>query len=169
MRKNLLYLTALAFVGVLTGCAGTYYQTGCPKTMTPGGPLGGKISGDYRPSNNSAMLGSDFYRYNGLAEQAPVYTVNGNDPNMYRTYQGGTALETAEVAMRGGRYGSYAGSAYVGGYGQNARPGINGRRAARQTNPYAGIDPYANNPYAGNTVTRGPRDFLMRNPPNIGP
>ena len=36
-------------------------------------------------------------------------------------------------------------------------------------NPYAGINPEAGNPYAGYTITRGPRDFLMKNPPNIGP
>lgn len=168
MSKKLLYLVPLAIVGILTGCATTYYQNGCPTTNVPGGSLGGKLGGEYQ-SSNAVVLGSDFYRYTGPYDQAPVYTVNGNDPNMYMTYQGGTSLETAEVAMRGNRYGTYAGSAYTGGMGRGARPGISGRRSPRKANPYAGIDPYANNPYAGNTVTRGPRDFLMQNPPNIGP
>ena len=42
-------------------------------------------------------------------------------------------------------------------------------RDTGSANPYQGVDPDVNNPYAGYTVTRGPRDFLMKNPPNIGP
>ena len=67
--------------------------------------------------------------------------------SMYRTYPGGLAPYM--------RYGSIFGF---------VRPGWGGN-----DNPYQGIDPEANNPYAGYTVTRGPRDFLMKNPPNIGP
>ena len=65
----------------------------------------------------------------------------------YRTYPGGFAPYA--------RYGAVFGF---------VRPGYRGGE-----NPYQGIDPEANNPYAGYTVTRGPRDFLMKNPPNIGP
>ncbi len=67
--------------------------------------------------------------------------------SMYRTYPGGLAPYA--------RYGAIFGF---------VRPGLRGN-----DNPYQGIDPEANNPYAGYTVTRGPRDFLMKNPPNIGP
>ena len=42
------------------------------------------------------------------------------------------------------------------------------RRNIGESNPYQGMDPEAGNPYAGYTITRGPRDFLMKNPPNIG-
>ena len=67
--------------------------------------------------------------------------------SMYRTYPGGLAPYTRYEPIFG----------FV-------RPGWGSRE-----NPYQGIDPEANNPYAGYTVTRGPRDFLMKNPPNIGP
>ncbi len=90
--------------------------------------------------------------YVGGGAYAPAVPIFGrytlyDRSSMYRTYPGGLAPYA--------RYGAIFGF---------VRPGYRGGE-----NPYQGIDPEANNPYAGHTVTRGPRDFLMKNPPNIGP
>ncbi|MBR6481526.1 MAG: hypothetical protein IKT12_07460 [Thermoguttaceae bacterium] len=90
--------------------------------------------------------------YVGGGVYAPAVPIFGrytlyDRSSMYRTYPGGLAPYA--------RYGAIFGF---------VRPGYRGGE-----NPYQGIDPEANNPYAGHTVTRGPRDFLMKNPPNIGP
>lgn len=84
--------------------------------------------------------------YNPYSSQ-PLLVPRFASSSRYRTYPGGIAPYA--------RYGRIFGF---------TRPGLIGRN-----NPYQGIDPQAGNPYAGHTVTRGPRDFLMKNPPNIGP
>lgn len=92
-------------------------------------------------------------------------------PDAYTTYQGG--IEFASPVMVSsprpffGRPGLPVLGGGFGGVGPFAA--LRARRAQSQMNPYEGINPYQGNPFEGNTVTRGPRDFLMNNPPNIGP
>ena len=112
-----------------------------PSYECPEPYYGGYIGGGYV---DGGYAGGGIY-----APAAPVFgRYSLYDRNsMYRTYPGGIAPYQ--------RYGAIFGF---------VRPGLRGGE-----NPYQGIDPEANNPYAGYTVTRGPRDFLMKNPPNIGP
>lgn len=180
MSKYLFCGIGLLALGLLTGCATGFYRSSCP---CPQGDLSGKTAPAYQASP-FARVGSPFYNRNISYDRAPIYNVNGVGPDFYSSYYGGSTVYAPEVAMRGARgNGGTAGQVYAGQYGGHygkraaVRPGASipgrsgaaGRRAEREYNPYEGINPYANNPYAGNTVTRGPRDFLMSNPPNIGP
>jgi len=167
MKRNVSwFLAGLVLVGFLSGCATAYYPAESA-AFSANRSLGGKLATEYKPSDELSYLGSNFYQNRGSYTTAPVYTVNQTDPNVSQTYYHGaspivsTKLDETEMAMRNAKV---SGSRVV----MAGRP-VMGRRAMRQMNPYAGVDPYANNPYAGNTVTRGPRDFLMSNPPNIGP
>ena len=113
----------------------------CPEPYVAGGYVGGGyVDGGY--------VGGG-YAAGAYAPAAPIFGRYSlyDRSSMYRTYPGGIAPYA--------RYGAIFGF---------VRPGFRGGE-----NPYEGIDPEANNPYAGHTVTRGPRDFLMKNPPNIGP
>lgn len=155
MSKYLLYSSGLLLIVALSGCANAVCPTCCP--ATPGGALNGKMAPDYQ----------GFLTASPARDPNSAYMVSGVGPDTYATYSSTRERDLVfpeQVALRGGRNGAVA--TYGPGFGHSvARPnaGIRGRRAG-----YAGIDPYANNPYAGNTVTRGPRDFLMTNPPNIG-
>ena len=169
MQKGLMAAVVLAALGMVSGCASGYIQNGCPcANSAVEQQISGKIASSYQPSDTVA-IGSGYYN-TGSYENAPVYTVNGVGPDFYSTYHGGTEVPYPEVALRNQRrvYGGQYGHGVRSGAGAFYRPGVIGSRRAN-ANPYEGIDPTAGNPYAGNTVTRGPRDFLMTNPPNIGP
>ena len=112
--------------------------------VTSGGSLGGRVAQEY--------------------QSTPVYT----DTSAYATYQGGVGIPVPSFGFArpgfvlGGRFGGV-------GFGGGLAARWAQRRYQSEVNPYEGIDPYKGNPLQGNTVTRGPRDFFMSNPPSIGP
>lgn len=171
MRKGLMFALGLMALGIFSGCANGYVRNACPCSTCPmENQVSGKLASSYRPSD-VVPVGSG-YTYTGSYEDAPVYLVNGVGPDFYASYHGGAEVPYPEVALRNNRkvYGGQYGHGVRSGVGVPLRPAMLGsRRAANNVNPYEGIDPTAGNPYAGNTPTRGPRDFLMTNPPNIGP
>ena len=161
MRVKHLAFAFLAVIGLLAGFSvNSFAGDGVP--TTPGGTFNGKIANDYQ-GGPGMRLGSDLYRYNGSPNDAPVYIVGGAVPEG-RAY--GTSIES--FGFNGA---AVAGAQPVAPVASRPLFGgrLLGRLAARRTNPYEGINPYAGNVFDGNTVTRGPRDFLMSNPPSIGP
>jgi hypothetical protein len=151
MRKVLTGFLGLAIT--LASAAGLFAQSLSDYQVS------GSIAPSYQGSFHEVYYDSGYYGggYSG-GYIGGSYTVEPATPlfgryslrdriSRYRTYPGGLA----PYAQYGGFFGFIV-------------PGPRGNE-----NPYQGIDPESNNPYAGYTVTRGPRDFLMRNPPNIGP
>ncbi|MBQ1454595.1 MAG: hypothetical protein IIZ25_01940 [Thermoguttaceae bacterium] len=147
MHKTLLFaVVAVVAFGCQRASAqfGYVYQE-CPEVVTSGGSLGGRVAQEY--------------------QNTPLYT----DANVYTTYEGGVGIPVpsfgfarAGLPVLGGRFGGV-------GFGGGLAARWAQRRYQSQVNPYEGINPYQGNPLDGNTVTRGPRDFFMTNPPNIGP
>lgn len=139
------------FVGLLLAVSGLFAQgysdyqvsgTLAPSYQCPDGYDGGMVGGGYMGGGGAAAYGGGAF-----APMQPLFGGLRDRSSLYRTYPYGLAPYT--------RYGR------IFGYTQRSFGG--------NENPYAGINPEAGNPYAGYTVTRGPRDFLMKNPPNIGP
>ena len=146
-------------IGLLTwGIVADAYAHG-PFYSAPSYQVSGKLTSNYLPSDTVSA-----YQPSGMAQ-------GYGNPGVYEgsgVYGGGIAVPT----FGQGTAAAGMNRTYPGGIAPYRRyGGLFGfvRRDRGEVNPYEGIDPQAGNPYAGYTITRGPRDFLMKNPPNIGP